>query len=137
MYYIKNGLSPKFRIFAYLFAISGMIAALGIGNAVQVNSVTQVVSEEFQASEIIVGFIIAFFVGLVILGGIKSIGNMTSKLVPLMSAIYVLGGLAIIAINHDQVGYVFSMIIDSAFTSTAATGGFAGDSVDGASIWCC
>ncbi len=129
MYYIKNGLSPKFRIFAYLFAISGMIAALGIGNAVQVNSVTQVVSEEFQASKIIVGFIIAFFVGLVILGGIKSIGNMTSKLVPLMSAIYVLGGLAIIAINHDQVGYVFSMIIDSAFTSTAATGGFAGATV--------
>ncbi len=129
MYYIKNGLSPKFRIFAYLFAISGMIAALGIGNAVQVNSVTQVVSEEFQASKIIVGFIIAFFVGLVILGGIKSIGNMTSKLVPLMSAIYVLGGLAIIAINHDQVGYVFNMIIDSAFTSTAATGGFAGATV--------
>ena len=129
MYYIKNGLSGRFVFFAYLFALSGMIAAFGIGNAVQVNSVSQVISNEFHASELVVGFVIAFFVGLVILGGIKSIGKITSRLVPVMSAIYVLGGLIIILVNHDQVGYVFNLIITSAFTSTAATGGFAGATV--------
>ena len=129
MYYIKNGLTSKFIVFAYLFAAAGMIAALGIGNGVQVNSVSQVINNEFGFSTFSIGIVIAILVALVILGGIKSIGNITSKLVPVMSLIYILGGLLIIILNSSQVGYVFNLIVTSAFTSTAATGGFAGATV--------
>ena len=129
MYYIKNGLNSKFIVFAYLFAAAGMIAALGIGNGVQVNSVSQVINNEFGFSTFSIGIVIAILVALVILGGIKSIGNITSKLVPVMSLVYILGGLLIIILNSSQVGYVFNLIVTSAFTSTAATGGFAGATV--------
>ena len=129
MYYIKNGLTSKFIVFAYLFAAAGMIAALGIGNGVQVNSVSQVINNEFGFSTFSIGIVIAILVALVILGGIKSIGNITSKLVPVMSLVYILGGLLIIILNSSQVGYVFNLIVTSAFTTTAATGGFAGATV--------
>ncbi len=129
MYYIKNGLTSKFIVFAYLFAAAGMIAALGIGNGVQVNSVSQVINNEFGFSTFSIGIVIAILVALVILGGIKSIGNITSKLVPVMSLVYILGGLLIIILNANQVGYIFNLIVTSAFTTTAATGGFAGATV--------
>ena len=129
MYYIKNGLTSTFIVFAYLFAAAGMIAALGIGNGVQVNSVSQVINNEFGFSTFSIGIVIAILVALVILGGIKSIGNITSKLVPVMSLVYILGGLLIIILNANQVGYVFNLIVTSAFTTTAATGGFAGATV--------
>jgi len=130
MYYIKNGLSQKYHFLAYLFAFFGMIAAFGIGNGVQSNSVAQVLSSEFNISQITIGIIIATLVTLVILGGIKSIGKTTAKLVPIMSALYILGGLYIIFINISIVPDIFLLIVNSAFTTTAATGGFAG-----ATIW--
>jgi len=129
MYYIKNGLTSKFIVFAYLFAAAGMIAALGIGNGVQVNSVSQVINNEFGFSTFSIGIVIAILVALVILGGIKSIGNITSKLVPVMALVYIFGGLLIIILNSSEVGYVFNLIVTSAFTTTAATGGFAGATV--------
>lgn len=130
MYYIKNGLSQKFSYLAYFFALFGMIAAFGIGNGVQSNSVAQVVTNEFEIDKLTVGIVIAFLVTLVILGGIKSIGKTASKLVPIMSLIYIIGGLYIIVINYNQIPTIFYMIIESAFTGTAASGGFAG-----ATIW--
>jgi AGCS family alanine or glycine:cation symporter len=130
MYYIKNGLSKKYHFLAYLFAFFGMIAAFGIGNGVQANSVAQVLSSEFNISQITIGITIAVLVTLVILGGIKSIGKTTAQLVPIMSALYILGGLYIIFINISIVPDIFLLIINSAFTTTAATGGFAG-----ATIW--
>jgi len=130
MYYIKNGLNQKYHFLAYLFAFFGMIAAFGIGNGVQANSVAQVLSSEFNISQITIGFTIAILVMLVILGGIKSIGKTAAQLVPIMSAIYILGGLYIIFINISIVPDIFLLIVSSAFTTTAATGGFAG-----ATIW--
>ena len=130
MYYIKNGLGEKYAFLSYLFAFFGMIAAFGIGNGVQSNSVAQVISNEFAIEGLVVGIIMSILVTLVILGGIKSIGKTASKLVPLMSLIYVLGGLFIIFKNIEQVPFIFNMIIESAFTTTAASGGFAG-----ATIW--
>tara|TARA_B100000214_G_scaffold273039_1_gene203220 strand:- start:163 stop:1404 length:1242 start_codon:yes stop_codon:yes gene_type:complete len=130
MYYIKNGLSQKFSYLAYFFALFGMIAAFGIGNGVQSNSVAQVVTNEFEIDKLTVGIVIAFLVTLVILGGIKSIGKTASKLVPIMSLIYIIGGLYIIMVNYNQIPTIFYMIIESAFTGTAASGGFAG-----ATIW--
>ena len=129
MYYIKNGLDKKYHFLAYLFAAFGMVAAFGIGNGVQVNSVSQVINIEFGVSQSIIGFIIAVLVAFVILGGIKSIGNVASKLVPIMSILYVLGGLIIIIDNYSLIPKIFFLIINSAFTETAATGGFAGASI--------
>ena len=130
MYYIKNGLAKKYHFLSYFFSFFGMIAAFGIGNSVQSNSVAQVLSIEFGMSKIIVGLIIAVLVASVIFGGIKSIGKTASKLVPTMALIYILGGLFIIFTNISLIPEIFLLIINSAFTSTAATGGFAG-----ASIW--
>ena len=129
MYYIKNGLDKKYHFLAYLFAAFGMVAAFGIGNGVQVNSVSQVINIEFGVSQSIIGFTIAVLVAFVILGGIKSIGNVASKLVPIMSILYVLGGLIIIIDNYFLIPKIFFLIINSAFTETAATGGFAGASI--------
>ena len=130
MYYIKNGLTKKYHFLAYFFAFFGMIAAFGIGNSVQSNSVAQVLYINFGISKIIIGSVIAILVALVIFGGIKSIGKAASKLVPTMALIYILGGLFIIFTNISLIPEIFVLIISSAFTSTAATGGFAG-----ASIW--
>ena len=130
MYYIKNGLDKKYHFLAYLFAVFGMIAAFGIGNGVQVNSVSQVVNIEFGLSQTTIGFTIAILVALVILGGIKSIGSIASKLVPIMSVLYVVGGIIIIFNNYSLIPEIFFLILNSAFTETAATGGFAG-----ATIW--
>ena len=129
MYYIKNGLDKKYHFLAYLFAIFGMTAAFGIGNGVQVNSVSQVINIEFGISTTVIGFVTALLVGLVILGGIKSIGNIASKLVPTMSLLYIFGGLIIILNNYMLIPDVFSLIVNSAFTGTAAAGGFAGATV--------
>ena len=129
MYYIKNGLDKKYHFLAYLFAAFGMVAAFGIGNGVQVNSVSQVINIEFGVSQSIIGFSIAVLVAFVILGGIKSIGNVASKLVPIMSLLYVLGGLIIIIDNYSLIPKMFFLIINSAFTETAAAGGFAGATI--------
>ena len=129
MYYIKNGLDKKYHFLAYLFAAFGMVAAFGIGNGVQVNSVSQVINIEFGVSQSIIGFTIAVLVAFVILGGIKSIGNVASKLVPIMSLLYVLGGLIIIIDNYSLIPKMFFLIINSAFTETAAAGGFAGATI--------
>ena len=129
MYYIKNGLHKNYSFLAYAFAVFGMIAAFGIGNGVQSNSVAQVVSNELVVSELSVGLFLALLVMLVILGGITSIGKTASKLVPTMSAIYILGGIYIIVINAALIPEVFMLIIDSAFNTTAASGGFAGATV--------
>ncbi len=129
MYYIKNGLDKKYHFLGYLFAFFGMIAAFGIGNGVQSNSVAQVLSIELGISKISIGFIIAILVTMVILGGIRSIGKTASKLVPIMSLTYVFGGLFIILSNISVVPEIFFLIINSAFSPTAASGGFAGASV--------
>ena len=129
MYYIKNGLGQKYNLLAYAFAFFGMIAAFGIGNGVQSNSVAQVISMELDISRAMVGFIIAILVMLVIIGGIQSIGRTAAKLVPAMSLIYILGGLYIIVSNFELVPTIFWLIIDSAFNTTAASGGFAGATV--------
>ena len=129
MYYIKNGLGRKYIFLGYLFAFFGMIAAFGIGNGVQSNSVAQVLSDEFAISKMSIGLVIALLVTLVILGGIKSIGKTASKLVPTMAIIYIVGGLFIVISNITMVPEIFMLIINSAFSSTAASGGFAGASV--------
>ncbi|WMJ77400.1 MULTISPECIES: alanine/glycine:cation symporter family protein [unclassified Sedimentibacter] len=127
MYYIRNGLGWNWL--AVLFALFGTLAAFGIGNMVQSNSVADALQSSFSLNPWITGIVLAVVTALVIVGGIKRIGAFTEKLVPFMAAIYILGGLAIIIINIGKVPAAFVTIFESAFSGRAAVGGFAGATV--------
>lgn len=124
MYYISRGLGNKWL--AGLFAAFAMIASFGIGCMTQSNSISEALKASFKASPVVVGLVLAILAGIVILGGIKRIGQVTEKLVPIMALFYIIGALIIIIINAKQIPNAFAMIFESAFTGKAATGGFAG-----------
>ena len=126
MYYIKNGLGSNWGWLAFLFALFGTIAAFGIGNMVQSNSVADALHSNFSVDKKVTGAVIAILAGLVILGGIQRIGAVAGKLVPFMAIAYILGSLAIIISNIGEVPVALALIIDSAFNGSAAAGGFAG-----------
>jgi len=134
MYYLKNGLKKKNLgflgvILAFLFAVLVIGGAIGGGNMFQAN-------QAFKLSETFFpgisqygawyGLGLAFFVGLVIIGGIKSIARVTSKIVPFMAALYVLTAMIIIGININYTGTAFQLIFDGAFSPEALKGGFIG-----------
>jgi AGCS family alanine or glycine:cation symporter len=129
MYYIRNGMGKNWSWLAFLFALFGMLAAFGIGNTVQSNSVALAVRENFSVPVWLTGAVLAVLAGAVILGGIKRIGVVAEKLVPVMAILYILGSLVVIGANIEAVPGAFMTIINDAFTGTAATGGFAGTSV--------
>ena len=129
MYYIKNGLGENWKWLGFLFALFGTIAAFGIGNMVQSNSVADALSTNFNIDPLITGIVLSVLVALVILGGIKRIGIVAGKLVPIMAIAYILGSLAVIFSNFGEIGNAFNLIFSSAFSGTAATGGFAGAAV--------
>jgi AGCS family alanine or glycine:cation symporter len=127
MYYISKGLGWKWL--GVLFAFFAAIAAFGIGNMVQSNSVADALESTFGIPFWASGLVLALAAGLVILGGIKSIGRATGILVPFMVILYMIGGLAILILNIDKIPAVFSLVIEHAFTTTAASGGFLGATV--------
>ncbi len=129
MYYIKNGLGPRWAWLGTLFAIFAMVAAFGIGNTVQANSVADVVESNLAVPVWLTGLILAVLVFLVIIGGIRRIARVAERLVPAMAVIYVVGGLLIIGWNITEVPAALGQIVTDAFTGTAATGGFAGAAV--------
>ncbi|SCY58635.1 alanine/glycine:cation symporter family protein [Desulfoluna spongiiphila] len=124
MYYITNGLGWKWM--GVLFALFASIAAFGIGNMVQSNSVADAVHATFNIPVGVTGVILMIFVGLVVIGGIKSIGKVTSVLVPIMIVFYIAGSLIILIMNAGAIPAALTLIIKQAFSPTAATGGFAG-----------
>jgi AGCS family alanine or glycine:cation symporter len=121
MYYIERGLGWKWL--AVLFAFFGAIAAFGIGSTVQSNSVAAAVETSFGVNPWITGVILTIATGLVILGGIKSIGKVTAYFVPIMAIFYVVGGLFIILLNIKELPSALSLIFTDAFTGQAAAGG--------------
>ncbi len=129
MYYIKNGLGKHWQWLGFLFALFGMLAAFGIGNTIQSNSVADTVNENFHVPTWISGFIIAVLAAAVIFGGIRRIAEVAAKLIPIMAIAYVGGALAVIFANLAEVPAALTAIVRDAFTGTAATGGFAGASV--------
>lgn len=124
MYYISNGL--KWKWLAYIFAGFGALAAFGIGNMTQSNSVAAALNETFSIPPIATGVVLAVITALVIVGGIKRIGAFTEKLVPFMAAIYIIGGLVIIFSNLTHIPEALGLIFSNAFTGHAAVGGFVG-----------
>ena len=124
MYYISNGL--KWKWLAYIFAAFGALAAFGIGNMTQSNSVAAALEETFSIPPIATGIALAVITAVVIVGGIKRIGAFTEKLVPFMAAIYIVGGLVIIFTNVSHIPEALGLIFSNAFTGHAAVGGFIG-----------
>jgi len=129
MYYIKNGLSKKWRWLAPTFAIFGAIAGFGIGNTVQANSVADVMHATFSVPHWVTGVVIMVLVGMVIVGGIRRIAHVAEYLVPFMAITYVIAGLIIMAIYVDAIPGAIALIVKHAFTPAAAEGGFAGAAV--------
>jgi AGCS family alanine or glycine:cation symporter len=127
MYYISKGLGWKWL--GTLFAVFAAIAAFGIGNMVQSNSVADGVRTTIGLPNWITGIILAAFTGMVVLGGIKSIARVTQVLVPFMIIIYIISALTILFLNISSIPEVFVLIFQHAFTPTAAAGGFLGATV--------
>ncbi len=127
MYTILNGLNLKWL--AVLFSIFTAIAAFGIGNTVQANSVASVIEKSIGIPNYITGIFMAVLVGLVVLGGVKSISKVSSALVPFMAILYILGCIIILIMNINYLNETFILIIKSAFTPQAAGGGFIGSTV--------
>ena len=137
MYYIKNGLGSKFKWLGTLFAVLGAIAAFGIGNISQINSIAGSVNTVAQAFDsgaaaragtisLITGIVIAAFVALVLLGGLKRIGAVTERLVPFMAIIYIVCALIVVIAHIGELPNVIVQIFRGAFDPSAAAGGIAG-----------
>jgi len=132
MYYIKNGLSKKWYFLAFLYAVFGVLTVFGTGNATQVNTIVASINSALMSfhiidgtndkANLIFGIFIAALVAMVLLGGIKRIGQVTEKLVPFMAVLYVILALGVIIMNIEHVPAVFS----GAFSPRAATGGVIG-----------
>ena len=123
MYYIQEGLGKNWKWLAVAFATFAVICSFLTGNAVQANSVSDIMQASFSVPKWATGIISATVVGFVILGGIKRIGAVTARLAPVMALIYVLGALVILMMNYDQVIPSLILIVKSAFNPTAGAYG--------------
>ncbi len=119
MYYIEKGLGKNWKWLAVAFSVAAAICAFLTGNAVQANTVADVMASDFEMPRALTGFITAGLVGAVILGGIKRIGYVTARLVPFMATIYVLAGLLILLMNYQMVIPAFWTILTNAFNPQA------------------
>ena len=137
MYYIKNGLGKNWMWLAYLYAFFGVCAVFGTGNATQVNTITAAVNtalinygllsvDSTAGSNLIIGIFICIIVALILIGGVKRIGRVTEKLVPIMALLYIVLGIGLIAMKAEQVPAVFASIFQGAFQPAAVTGGVVG-----------
>ncbi|MFC3932308.1 alanine/glycine:cation symporter family protein [Streptococcus dentapri] len=130
MYYIVNGLGHNWKWLAILFAIFGtMTALLGSGTFTQVNSITDSIKNSVGWRPQIISIVLAILVAIIIFGGIKSISRVSTFIVPFMAVLYVLAGLTILVVNYDKFIPSFMMVLTSAFTGKAASGGFLGATV--------
>lgn len=137
MYYIKNGLSKNWHFLATFYAILGILTVFGTGNATQVNTIVSAIDSALINMGVIsgdslgglnlgIGVVIAVLVAIVLVGGVKRIGSVAEKLVPLMAVLYIILGLGVIGLNLDRVPGVFSDIFVGAFSPAGITGGVIG-----------
>ena len=137
MYYIKNGLKKHGLWLAYLFSAFGVLTVFGTGNATQVNTITTAIdsalynfnllSEESAPTlNLVIGIVLAALIALILIGGIKRIGQVTEKLVPFMAIIYILLAIGVVLINFRSIPAVFGSIFEGAFNPAAVTGGAVG-----------
>ena len=138
MYYIKNGLGKNWQFLAVLFSAFGVLTVFGTGNATQVNTITTAVNSALlscglisegavKTSNLIQGIIIAALVALILLGGVKRIGQVTEKLVPFMALLYIVLSVGIILFRIQALPSVIQAIFEGAFKPAAVTGGAVGN----------
>ncbi len=127
MYYMDRGLNMKWL--AVAFAVATVISSFGTGNLPQSNGIATSIESTFGFPPAYVGGVLAVLLGLVIIGGIRRIAAVTSKIVPFMAAIYMIGAFAVIFANFSNIGPAFVAIVSDAFTGSAAAGGFLGASL--------
>ena len=126
MYYIEQGLNMKWV--AILFAFLMMITAIGSGNMPQINNIALVMNTEFSVPKLFTGLFLGVLLWIIIIGGIKRIASVASKIIPIMGIIYFGGALIILAENYQNIIPSFSAIFSQVFTGSAAAGGFLGAS---------
>ena len=126
MYYIEQGLNMKWV--AILFAFLMMITAIGSGNMPQINNIALVMNTEFSVPKLFTGLFLGVLLWIIIIGGIKRIASVASKIIPIMGIIYFGGALIILAENYQNIIPSFSAIFSQVFTGSAAVGGFLGAS---------
>jgi alanine or glycine:cation symporter, AGCS family len=127
MYYLTNGLGGGFGLLlGTLFALFGAIAAFGIGNGVQAGEVAGVVERTWEVPPVATGIVLLIAAGVVIIGGIKSIGRTAALLVPAMCLIYIFAAIIVLIMFVGELGPALGLVFADAFTGTSAIGGFAG-----------
>lgn len=126
MYYMDKRLNMKWL--AVLFAIATVISSFGTGSLPQINNIAQGMEATFGFAPMATGAVLSVLLALVILGGIKRIAAITSRVVPLMAAVYIIGALAVIFYNIENIGPSFAAVFSNAFTGSSAAGGFLGAS---------
>ena len=125
--YLRRGIKgPTGKILGFLFTLFAIIASFGIGNTTQGNAVAQGMQDTFGLDPVATGALLFVGIGAVLLGGIQSIGKITSAFVPMMIIVYVVGGIVVLLLNITSLPAAFELIFTDAFTGTAATGGFVG-----------
>jgi AGCS family alanine or glycine:cation symporter len=135
MYYIEKGMGKNWKWLAIIFAACAVISSFGSGNAVQAFTVADSFRSDFGIPTWITGAVSASLVALVIIGGIKRIGRVTSKLVPFMSIIYFIGAVTVLFINAPRIPQAIMTIFNDAFTAKAGVGGFFGSTFMFMMIW--
>ena len=137
MYYIKNGLKKHWHWLAYLFSAFGVLTVFGTGNATQVNTITTAIDsalfnynliskDSVSTLNLIIGIALAALIALILLGGIKRIGQVTEKLVPFMALMYIVLALGVVVLNIGTIPHVFASIFKGAFLPASVTGGAVG-----------
>jgi AGCS family alanine or glycine:cation symporter len=130
MHYASRGMEDRFggnwKWLGWAFALFAFIASVGIGNMVQSNQVAQSVEQTLGIPVWVTGIALAVLVGLVIIGGIKSIASVAERIVPVMAVVYVIGSLVIIFVNYAELGQAFGWIFGNAFSGKAVGGGLLG-----------
>ncbi len=129
MSYIMMGLGPKWTWLAILFCLGTLFSALVTGNSIQANAVADGLNELFGIEEAVGGAIVAILVFIVIIGGIKSIGNVAEKIIPFMAAAYIVMAVIALILNIADIPATFGLIFHGAFNPQAATGGFVGAAI--------
>lgn len=138
MYYMHKRLNIKLKnnkkiktgyLLGAIFAVATIFSSFGTGNLPQINSISNSLFETFGINHVLTGGLLAILLAMVILGGIKRIAKVTSKLVPFMAIVYFIGSIAVIAYNYQNILPSLAAIISDVFTGTAAVGGFLGGSV--------
>ena len=123
MFYIEKGLGKNWKPLAIFFAVMLMITSFLTGNAVQANTVADVMNSEFGVAVWVSGLVLAAVIALVILGGVTAIGRVTGILVPVMAAAYVVGALLVLAFNYTEVLPTLGSVFTNAFNPSAGVAG--------------